>query len=93
MFLNTFENILLVQSKICFTSSVLDVVKDFVEQAHSICWISNTVPKALAKRSNIVGSTFEICLSSKMSDRLDTSKNSPLPIFQYFLFASSKKCF
>ncbi len=35
--------------------------------------------RALAKRSNIVGQTFEICLSSKMFDRLATSKNIACP--------------
>ncbi len=35
--------------------------------------------KALAKRPNIVGPTFEICLGSKMFDRLATSKNIDRP--------------
>ncbi len=35
--------------------------------------------KALAKWSNIVGPTFEICLSGKMLDRLAAAKNIARP--------------
>ncbi len=43
--------------------------------------------KAWAKRSNIVGPTFEICLSRKMFDRLVMSKTL---LVQHVLFAVSK---
>ncbi len=55
----------------------------------TVPWWIGRRSKALARRSNNVYQTFEICLSSKMFDRLATSKKL---VCQHCLFVSSK-CF